>query len=98
MRQALLPSPHKNQTGRQTARLTGNGADHGHRGEDACQALATHDGGRVAGRQEASQTKQAALQDGTKCWGNTVGISRGVGSVGFASTGGSWGSWENRFL
>ena len=48
------------------AGLTGDGTDHGHGGEEACQALATHDGGCVAGGQEASQAKQAALQDGAE--------------------------------
>lgn len=34
--------------------------------EDACQTLPTHDGSCVAGRQEAGQTKEAALQHGAK--------------------------------
>lgn len=66
--------------GTQAALLTGDGADHGRGGEEACQALATHDGGSVAGGQEASQTKQAALQDGTECWWHKVGISRREGA------------------
>lgn len=79
-------------TGRQIARLTGNGTDHGHRGEEACQALATHDGSRVAGWQEACQTEEAALQDGTERWGNKAGISRGGGSRGgLTSAGDGWG-------
>lgn len=50
-------------------RLTGNGTDHGNRGEEASQALATHDGGCVVGWQDACQTEKAGLQNGTECWG-----------------------------
>lgn len=67
------------------AGLTGNGADHGHGGEEACQALATHDGGHVAGGQEASQAKQAALQDGAES------CATGWTVEGRGEPGGSWG-------
>lgn len=48
--------------------LTGNSTDHGNRGEEASQALATHDGGCVVGRQDACQSEEAGLQNGTKRW------------------------------
>lgn len=87
-RQAPSPPPHNNNQGDrqtdQTARLTGDGADHGHRGKEACQALTTHDGGCVAGGQEAGQAKQAALQDGTERWG-TGWASAGEGGAGWVA-------------
>lgn len=71
--QITLPCLPTNQQSRGAVRakvgLTGNGTDHGNRGEEASQALATHDGGCVVGWQNACQTEKAGLQNGTKCWG-----------------------------